>query len=196
MWTAERIRRVFLDFFAAKQHRVVPSISLIPHDPTLLITNAGMNQFKPYMLGEEPPPYPRAASVQKVIRTTDIEIIGTTMRHLTFFEMLGNFSLGEYFKEMAIPWAWELVTERFGLDPDRLWVTLYESDDEAATVWLDAVGIRPDRLVRRDAGDLSVGEKDNFWDMGVAGPCGPNSEIFYDKGPEYGEEGRPDVDEE
>ncbi|MBT8165387.1 MAG: alanine--tRNA ligase [Acidimicrobiia bacterium] len=182
------IRNGFIDFFVERGHTRVPSASLIPPDPTLLLTNAGMVQFKPYMLGEEKPPYPRAVTVQKVARTSDIDIIGTTARHLTFFEMLGNFSFGDYFKEKAIPYAYDLITEVFGLDPDRLWYTIYNDDDEAAEIWLDGVGVPPDRLQRRD--------RDNFWQMGVPGPCGPSSEVFYDKGPEYGPDGGPVVDEE
>ncbi|MDH3540086.1 MAG: alanine--tRNA ligase-related protein, partial [Acidimicrobiia bacterium] len=182
------IRTGFIDFFVERGHTRVPSASLIPPDPTLLLTSAGMVQFKPYMLGEEKPPYPRAVTVQKVARTSDIDIIGTTARHLTFFEMLGNFSFGDYFKEKAIPYAFELMTEVFGLDPDRLWYTVFEDDDEAAEIWLDGVGVPADRLQRRD--------RDNFWQMGVPGPCGPSSEIFYDKGPDYGPDGGPVVDEE
>ncbi len=183
------IRQGFIDFFVERGHTRVPSAALIPPDPTLLLTNAGMVQFKPYMLGEERPPYPRAVTVQKVARTIDIDIIGTTARHLTFFEMLGNFSFGDYFKEKAIPYAYDLLTEVFGLDPDRLWYTVFEDDDEAAEIWLDGVGVPADRLQRR-------GVEDNFWQMGVPGPCGPSSEVFYDKGPEYGPDGGPIVDEE
>ncbi len=182
------IRRVFLDFFTERDHTLVPSASLIPIDPTLLLTNAGMVPFKPYMLGEETPPYPRAVTVQKVARTIDIDIVGTTARHVTFFEMLGNFSFGDYFKEKAIPWAYELITEGFGLDPDRLWYTVHHTDDEAAEIWIDGVGVPADRVQRLD--------KDNFWQMGVPGPCGPSSEIFFDKGPAYGEAGGPAVDDE
>ena len=185
---SNQIRRTFLDFFAARDHTVVPSASLIPVDPTLLLTNAGMVPFKPYMLGEEKPPYERAVTVQKCARTSDIDIIGTTARHLTFFEMLGNFSFGEYFKELAIPWAFDLVTEGFGLDPDRMWFTVHHTDDEAAGIWIDGVGVSPERVQRRG--------KDNFWQMGVPGPCGPSSEIFYDKGNEYGPDGGPVVGEE
>ncbi len=184
----DQIRRVFTDFFAARDHEVVPSSSLIPVDPTLLLTNAGMVPFKPYMLGEETPPYLRAVTVQKVVRTVDIDIIGTTARHLTFFEMLGNFSFGDYFKEKAIPWAYELVTEGFGLDPERLWYTVHITDDEAAEIWIDDVGVPADRVQRMD--------RDNFWQMGVPGPCGPSSEIFFDKGEQYGEPGGPAVDDE
>ncbi len=185
---SQEIRKTFESFFAERGHTVVPSASLIPIDPTLLLTVAGMVPFKPYLLGEEKPPYLRAVSVQKCGRTADIDIVGTTARHLTFFEMLGNFSFGEYFKEKAIPWAYELVTEGFGLDPDRLWYTVHLSDDEAAEIWIDEVGINPNRLQRMD--------KNNFWQMGVPGPCGPSSEIFYDKGPEYGPDGGPEVDDE
>jgi alanyl-tRNA synthetase len=182
------IRRIFLDFFAERDHTRVPSSSLIPIDPTLLLTNAGMVPFKPFMLGEEVPPYKRAVTVQKVARTIDIDIVGTTARHATFFEMLGNFSFGDYFKEKAIPWAYELITEEFGLDPDRLWYTVHHTDDEAAEIWIDGVGVPADRVQRLD--------KDNFWQMGVPGPCGPSSEIFFDKGPAYGESGGPAVDDE
>ena len=172
-----KIRDTFLDFFARRDHTRVPSSSLVPNDPTLLLTNAGMNQFKPYFLGEQSPPYRRAISVQKCLRTPDIDEVGKTARHLTFFEMLGNFSFGDYYKADACPWAWELVTEGFGIDVDRLWVTVYETDDEAADIWRDAVGVRPERIVRR-------GKKDNFW-YG-AGPCGPCSEVYVDLGDKYG----------
>ncbi len=185
---SQEIRNIFQTFFAERDHTVVQSASLIPIDPTLLLTVAGMVPFKPYLLGEEKPPYPRAVSVQKCGRTEDIDIVGTTARHLTFFEMLGNFSFGDYFKESAIPWAYQLVTEGFGIDPDRLWFTVHLSDDEAAEIWIDEVGIDPKRLQRMD--------KDNFWQMGVPGPCGPSSEIFFDKGPEHGEDGGPEVDDE
>ena len=161
---------------------VRPSASLIPNDPTLLLTNAGMVPFKPYFLGEETPPNKRVTTVQKVVRTIDIDIIGSTKRHLSFFEMLGNFSFGDYFKEDAIAWAYEFVTERLGLPTDRLWYTVFETDDEAAEIWANHVPA--DRIQRRD-------EKENFWQMGVPGPCGPSSEIFYDKGPEYGYGGGP-----
>jgi alanyl-tRNA synthetase len=185
---SDTIRRRFLDFFAARDHVIVPSSSLIPNDPTLLLTSAGMVPFKPYMLGEEDPPYRRVATVQKSARTTDIDIIGTTRRHLSFFEMLGNFSFGDYFKDKAIPWAYELVTEQYGIDPERLWYTVHLSDDEAAEIWIDAVGVPPDRVQRLD--------HENFWQMGVPGPCGPSSEIFFDKGDAYGRPGGPAVDDE
>ncbi len=177
------LRRAFIDFFAGREHTVRPSASLIPVDPTLLLTNAGMVPFKPYFLGEEPAPYPRAVSVQKCVRTIDIDIIGTTDRHMSFFEMCGNFSFGDYFKEAAIAYAHEFVTEVLGLPEDGLWYTVYETDDEAADIWLNQEGIDPERLQR--------GGKDNFWQMGVPGPCGPASEIFFDRGAEHGAEGGP-----
>ncbi len=182
------IRRSFIDFYARRGHEVVGSSSLIPNDRSLLLTTAGMVQFKPYLVGDEPAPYPRATSVQKCARTTDIDVVGTTERHLTFFEMLGNFSLGDYFKSDAIPWAWELITDVFGFDPDALWVTIHETDDEAAEIWLDGVGLDPGRLQRLD--------EDNFWSMGQSGPCGPSSEIFVDRGPAHGRDGGPTVDDE
>ena len=182
------IRSAYLDFFASKDHEPMPSASLIPVDPALLLNVAGMVPFKSWLLGEEPAPFPRVAASQKCIRTADIDILGTTARHLSFFEMLGNFSFGDYFKEKAIPYAWELSTDGFGLDPDRIWVTVHESDDEAAAIWLDVVGVSPERLQRRD--------RDNFWQMGVAGPAGYSSELFFDKGPRYGPDGGPIVDEE
>ncbi|MDH4306874.1 MAG: alanine--tRNA ligase [Acidimicrobiia bacterium] len=177
------IRRTFLDFFQSRGHIIRPSASLIPIDPTLLLTNAGMVPFKPYFLGEEPPPFPRAASVQKSVRTIDIDIIGTTVRHMSFFEMMGNFSFGDYFKADAMKWAFELLTEGYGLDPDRLWYTAYAEDDEAVDLWINHVGAPSERVQR--------GGKDNFWQMGVPGPCGPCAEIFYDRGPEFGEDGGP-----
>ncbi|MBI4729886.1 MAG: alanine--tRNA ligase [Acidobacteria bacterium] len=178
---AADIRRTYLEFFRERGHRVVRSSSLVPTDPTdPLLTTAGMVQFKPFLLGKRAPEFRRAASCQKCARTTDIERVGRTARHQTVFEMLGNFSFGDYFKREACAWAWELVTGPFGLDPQRLWVTVLETDDEAAGVWRDAVGVPADRIVRR-------GPEDNFWWMGVAGPCGPCSEIFYDRGPAFGD---------
>jgi alanyl-tRNA synthetase len=177
------IRNTFLDFFADRGHVVRPSASVIPTDPTLLMTNAGMVPFKPYFLGEEPAPFDRATSIQKSIRTIDIDIIGTTVRHMSFFEMMGNFSFGDYFKPDAMKWAHELLVEGYGLDPDRLWYTAYEEDDEAFDLWVDHVGIHPSRVQR--------GGRDNFWQMGVPGPCGPSAEVFYDRGPEHGEDGGP-----
>lgn len=174
------IRDTFTAFFTERGHERVPSAPLVPNDPTLLLTNAGMNQFKPYFLGEQTPPYDRATSIQKCFRTTDIEEVGKTARHLTFFEMLGNFSFGDYYKEKACPWAWELMTEGFGLDVEKLWVTVYTTDDEAEEIWRDEVGVRPERIIRR-------GRPDNFWDMAVAGPCGPCSEIYVDLGEDFGD---------
>jgi alanyl-tRNA synthetase len=182
------VRRAFLEFFAERGHPIVPSASLIPVDPSLLLTVAGMVPFKPYLLGEETPPYRRAVSSQKCIRTNDIDLVGLTARHMSFFEMLGNFSFGDYFKEQAIPWAFELVTEVYGMDPDRLWFTVHETDDDAAEIWIETVGASPDRVQRRD--------RDNFWQMGVAGPAGLSSEIFYDRGARHGPDGGPLVDEE
>ena len=180
---SNEIRRAFLEFFAERGHAVRPSASLIPTDPTLLLTNAGMVPFKPYFLGEEEPPWPRAVTVQKVARTVDIDIIGTTARHLTFFEMLGNFSLGDYFKEGAIRYAYDFITGPLGIDPGSLWYTVYDTDDEAAAIWIDVMGIPPERVQK--------GGRDNFWQMGVPGPCGPASEIFIDRGPKYGTGGGP-----
>ena len=185
---AESLRKVFTDFFVERGHTPVGSSGLVPHHPRApLFTNAGMNQFLPVFLGEEPAPYRRATSVQKCVRIMgkhdDIENIGISTRHVTFFEMLGNFSFGDYFKAEAIPFAWELVTEGFGLDPDRLWVTVHVDDDEAAGIWHDVVGLPTERIQRLGA--------DNFWEMGETGPCGPCSEIFYDKGEAYGPSGGP-----
>ncbi|MGC1419941.1 MAG: alanine--tRNA ligase [Acidimicrobiales bacterium] len=180
---AAQLRSIFLNYFADNGHTVVPSASLIPHDPSLLFTVAGMVPFKPYFLDTESAPYKRAVSIQKCFRTVDIENIGTTLRHLTFFEMMGNFSFGDYFKEGAITYAWGLITEGFGLDPERLWVTVHTSDDQAEELWRDLIGVRPERIQRLGA--------DNFWEMGDTGPCGPSSEIFFDKGPEFGDEGGP-----
>jgi len=184
------IRNTFLGFFEERGHRVVPSSSLIaPPETGLLLTTAGMVQFIPYFLGVQEPPYPRATSAQKAFRTTDIELVGHTARHLTFFEMLGNFSFGDYFKKEAIEWGHELVTEVFGIDHDRLWVTVFETDDEAIELWADVAGMARDRIVRR-------GKEDNFWSTHAAGPCGPCSEIYVDRGAKYGPDGGPAVDEE
>ena len=180
---SNQIRQAFVDFFVEREHEHRPSVSLIPIDPTLLMTNAGMVPFKPFFLGDEVAPWKRAVSVQKCVRTIDIGIIGTTKRHLSFFEMAGNFSFGDYYKESAIPWSYELCTEVFGLDPARMWFTVHHTDDEAAEIWIDGVGVPADRVQR--------GGEDNFWQMGVPGPCGPSSEIFWDRGEEYGEPGGP-----
>jgi alanyl-tRNA synthetase len=191
-----RIRELFLSFFEERAHIRVRSSSLIPPPESgLLLTNAGMNQFIPYFLGQAEPPYPRAVTSQKVMRTNDIENVGQDARHLTFFEMLGNFSFADYFKVDAVRWAHELVTEGYGIDHDRLWVTVYEHDDEASDAWIDEVGLAPERIVRRGKVDAQ-GEPANYWWTHAAGPAGPCSEIFVDRGPKYGPEGGPDVDEE
>ena len=186
---ANELRAAFTRFFTDRGHTAVPSASLIPHDPSVLFTIAGMVPFKPYFVGDEQAPWPRATSVQKCFRALDIEIVGTDTYHCTFFEMLGNFSFGDYFKEDAIPLAWELLTDVFGLDGDRLWVTVHDSDDEAEQIWIDKVGLAPERIQR-------MGDDDNFWAMGPTGPCGPDSEIFIDKGSEYGEGGGPKYGDE
>ncbi len=193
MESAEIARR-FLDYFAQRGHTVVPSASLVAEDPTLLLVNAGMVPFKPYFLGQRVPPFPRAASAQKCVRTPDIEEVGKTTRHATFFQMLGNFSFGDYFKEQAIPLAWELLTRPesdggFGFPEGRLWATVYTGDDEGFSIWRDVVGVPENRIQRR-------GLADNYWHMGVPGPGGPCSEIYYDRGPEYGREGGPEADED
>ena len=186
--SADDLRSTFTSFFAERQHSVVPSASLIPHDPTLLFTVAGMVPFKPYFVGDEVAPYQRAVSVQKCARAggkhNDLDEVGRTTRHLVFFEMLGNFSFGDYFKKEAIPWSWELATEVFGFDGDRLWITVHESDDEAEQIWHDVVGVPMNRIQR-------LGDKDNFWQAGDTGPCGPCSEIHIDRGPSFGPEGGP-----
>ena len=186
--SANELRKAFSGYFADRGHTVVPSASLIPHDPTILFTVAGMVPFKPFFTGDEVAPYPRAVSVQKCARAggkhNDLDDVGRTKRHLVFFEMLGNFSFGDYFKEDSIKWSWDLVTEVFGLDGDKLWITVHESDDEAEQIWRDTVGVRPDRIQR-------LGDKDNFWQMGETGPCGPCSEIHIDRGAAFGPDGGP-----
>ena len=192
----DRIREGFLASFEERGHRRVPSSSLIPPPESgLLLTNAGMNQFIPYFLGQAEPPFRRATTVQKCFRANDIENVGHTARHLTMFEMLGNFSFGDYFKAEAIPWAHELVTQRFGIEHDRLWVTVYEQDAEAELIWIEAAGLSPERVVRRGRLD-DEGQLANYWHTHAAGPGGPCSEIFVDRGPKYGPDGGPDVDEE
>jgi alanyl-tRNA synthetase len=186
---AQEIRDTYLSFFAERGHRIVPSASLVPsvHDPSVLLTTAGMQPFKPYFLGREEPPAPRLADVQKCFRTTDIEEVGNTARHLTFFEMLGNWSFGDYFKAESIPWGWELSTQGFGMDPERIWVTVFGGDEElglgpdeeAIEVWR-GVGVPDERIVR-------LGRADNFWQAGPTGPCGPCSELYLDRGEEFGE---------
>jgi alanyl-tRNA synthetase len=193
MKTAE-IRRRFLDFFAARGHEVVPSAPLLYNDPTLLFVNAGMVPFKRYFIGAETPPFDRATSVQKCVRTLDIDEVGKTTRHATFFQMNGNFSFGDYFKAEAIRYAWDLVTGSqdaggYGFDPNKIWVTVLHSDDEAAALWENIAGLPPERIQRR-------GVLDNYWHMGVPGPGGPCSEIYVDRGPHYGPDGGPIVDED
>ena len=186
--SANSLRDAFTGFFRDKEHSVVPSAALIPFDQTLLFTVAGMVPFKPYFVGDEVAPYRRAVSVQKCVRAggkhNDLDDVGRTKRHLVFFEMLGNFSFGDYFKEKAIPWSWELVTEVFGFDGDRLWITVHESDDEAEAIWHEQVGVPMSRIQR-------LGDADNFWQMGDTGPCGPCSEIHIDRGPSFGPDGGP-----
>ncbi|HVD85950.1 MAG TPA: alanine--tRNA ligase [Solirubrobacterales bacterium] len=185
---AKEIRETYLSFFAERGHKIVPSASLVPsvHDPSVLLTTAGMQPFKPYFLGREQPPATRLADVQKCFRTTDIEEVGNTARHMTFFEMLGNWSFGDYFKGESIPWGWELATQGFGMDPERIWVTVFGGDEElglgpdteAIEIW-KATGVPEERIVR-------LGREDNFWQAGPAGPCGPCSELYLDRGPEFG----------
>ena len=193
------IRSRWLNFFESSNsqkltHTVVPSASLIADDPNLLLVNAGMVPFKPYFLGEVKPPYKRATSVQKCVRTLDIDEVGKTTRHASFFQMCGNFSFGDYFKEGAIALAWELLTRSvadggYGFAENKLWVTVFENDDEAAQIWEKQIGIPKNRIQRR-------GMADNFWSMGIPGPCGPCSEIYFDRGKEYGKEGGPVADED
>jgi alanyl-tRNA synthetase len=193
MQSAEIARR-FLAYFKAQGHLIVPSASLVADDPTVLFVIAGMQPFKPYLLGQRTPPSPRVADVQKCVRTLDIEEVGKTTRHATFFQMLGNWSFGDYFKEEAIGFAWELLTrpERdggFGFSESKLWATVLHGDDESYAIWRDKIGVPESRIQRR-------GLDDNYWHMGVAGPGGPCSEIYYDRGPEYGREGGPEADED
>jgi alanyl-tRNA synthetase len=194
---AEEIRNTYLSFFAERDHRIVPSASLVPsvHDPSVLLTTAGMQPFKPYFLGRERPPAPRLADVQKCFRTTDIEEVGDTARHLTFFEMLGNWSFGDYFKAESIPWGWELSTQGFGMDPERIWATVFGGDEElglgpdeeAIEIW-KSVGMPEERIVL-------LGREDNFWQAGPSGPCGPCSELYLDRGEGFGAAGeRPGED--
>ncbi|HEX9208198.1 MAG TPA: alanine--tRNA ligase-related protein, partial [Steroidobacteraceae bacterium] len=192
--SSAELRNAFLEFFKGHGHAVVPSSSLVPgNDPTLLFTNAGMVQFKDVFLGKDKRPYKRAASSQRCVRAggkhNDLENVGYTARHHTFFEMLGNFSFGDYFKHEAIRYAWDFVTGTLGIPPERLWVTVYEEDDGAAEIWLKEIGVDPARFTR-------LGAKSNFWAMGDTGPCGPCTEIFYDHGPgiEGGPPGSPNED--
>jgi alanyl-tRNA synthetase len=194
---ADEIRKTYLSFFEERGHRIVPSASLVPsvHDPTVLLTTAGMQPFRPYFLGQEKPPAPRLADVQRCFRTTDIDEVGNTARHLTFFEMLGNWSFGDYFKEESIPWGWELSTEGFGFDPELIWVTVFAGDEElglgpdeeAIEIWR-RIGVPDDRIVH-------LPREENFWQGGPTGPCGPCSELYLDRGVEFGsEEDRPGDD--
>jgi alanyl-tRNA synthetase len=188
---ASEIRRTYLSFFEERGHKVMPSASLVPsaHDPSVLLTTAGMQPFKPYFLGREQPPAPRLTDVQKCFRTTDIEEVGNTARHLTFFEMLGNWSFGDYFKEESIPWGWQLSTEGFGMGPEQIWVTVFGGDEElglgpdeeAIAIWR-GVGVPEERIVR-------LGREDNFWQGGPTGPCGPCSELYLDRGEDFGAAG-------
>jgi alanyl-tRNA synthetase len=185
---AQQIRDTYLSFFAERGHKVVPSASLVPsvHDPTVLLTTAGMQPFKPYFLGRETPPAPRLTDVQKCFRTTDIEEVGNTARHMTFFEMLGNWSFGDYFKAESIPWGWQLATGGFGMDPEKIWVTVFGGDEElglgpdteAIAIW-EATGVPTERIVQ-------LGREDNFWQGGPTGPCGPCSELYIDRGLDFG----------
>ena len=179
--SGSEIRQTFLDFFATRGHKALPSASLVPEDPTVLLTIAGMLPFKPIFLGQRQSEFSRATTSQKCIRTNDIENVGRTARHQTFFEMLGNFSFGDYFKEQAIAWAWELSTKVFGLPPERIVISVFQEDDEAFAIWRDQIGIPPQRIQR-------MGEDDNFWVSGPTGPCGPCSELYYDFHPERGDD--------
>ncbi|MDZ7951725.1 alanine--tRNA ligase [Nostoc sp. DedQUE09] len=179
--SGNEIRNIFLDFFAQREHQILPSASLVPEDPTVLLTIAGMLPFKPIFLGQRTPEFKRATTSQKCIRTNDIENVGRTKRHQTFFEMLGNFSFGDYFKEQAIAWGWEISTQVFGISPQNLVVSVFKDDDEAFGIWRDQIGVPIARIKR-------LGEDDNFWASGPTGPCGPCSEIYYDFHPERGDE--------
>ena len=179
--SGNEIRNIFLDFFAQREHQILPSASLVPEDPTVLLTIAGMLPFKPIFLGQRTPEFKRATTSQKCIRTNDIENVGRTKRHHTFFEMLGNFSFGDYFKEQAIAWGWEISTQVFGFSPQNLVVSVFKDDDEAFGIWRDQIGVPIARIKR-------LGEDDNFWVSGPTGPCGPCSEIYYDFHPERGDE--------
>ncbi|MCR2828420.1 alanine--tRNA ligase-related protein, partial [Microbacterium sp. zg.Y909] len=192
MKTAEIAQR-YLDYFERNGHVIVPSASLVSPDPSVMFTIAGMVPFIPYLNGTVPPPYKRAADVQKCIRTNDIEEVGKTARHGTFFQMLGNWSFGDYFKEGAIGYAWELLTSSeadggLGFAERDLWVTVYEDDDEAAQLWQKVAGLPADRIQR-------LGREDNYWTTGQPGPAGPCSEIYFDRGPAYGRDGGPAVDD-
>jgi len=185
---SDQIRSTFLDFFGRRGHEEVPSGSLVPDEDDLLFTNAGMVQFKPYFLGLRKPPRPRLMSAQQCVRTVDIDRIGLTDRHATAFEMLGNFAIGDYFKREAMAWALELLTDGYGLERDRLWMTVLGGDEESVALWR-SMGVPEERI-------QPLGPDDNFWSMGVPGPSGPTSEIFYDRGRDKGRDGGPAVDSE
>lgn len=180
------IRRTLLGFFEQRDHLLMPSSSLIPDDPSLLLTTAGMVQFLPYFTGERTPPAPRLTTSQRCVRTVDVDNIGSTDRHTTYFEMFGNFSFGDYDAPQAVAWAWELFTEHLGIDRDRLWVTVYLDDDDTVEIWR-SLGVPIERIQR-------LGMEENYWSVGRPGPCGPCTEIFYDRGPSYGPDGGPAVD--
>ncbi|HEY0076262.1 MAG TPA: alanine--tRNA ligase-related protein, partial [Abditibacteriaceae bacterium] len=185
--TGNELRSKYLEFFESKDSLVIPSGSLIPSDPTTLLTSAGMQPLVPYFKGEEAPPQARLASCQKCCRADDIEQVGVTWRHASFFEMLGNFSFGDYFKREAIVWGWEFLTKTLGIDPNVLWVSVYHDDQEAPEIWKKDVGLSDERIYR-------FGKKDNWWGpVGKSGPCGPDSEIFFDRGPKY-DTGDPELD--
>src|SRR5882757_7830744 len=185
----DEIRESYLSFFEERGHQRIPSASLVPsaHDASALLTVAGMHPLKPYFLGLQKPPSPRLTDCQKVFRTVDIDNVGNTARHLTFFEMLGNFSFGDYFKSEAIAFAWELLTKEFGLPKDKLYISVFREDDDAEKLWQQVAGVPLSRIARLD-------EKDNFWQMGDTGPCGPCSEIYYDFGPEAADPGKENVE--
>src|SRR5699024_1375261 len=188
MKTAD-IRFRFLEYFRTRGHTVVPSAPLVPaNDPTLMFTNSGMVQFKNVFLGSEKPGYTRAVDVQRCLRAVgkhnDLDQVGYTARHHTFFEMLGNWSFGDYFKREAITWSWELLTREFGLPPEKLWITVYQTDDEAYAIWRDEIGVPEARITRIGDNKGAPNASYNFWQMADTGPCGPCSEIFYDHGPE------------
>ena len=179
--SGNEIREKFLNFFAEREHQILPSASLVPEDPTVLLTIAGMLPFKPIFLGQKKSEFSRATTSQKCIRTNDIENVGRTARHHTFFEMLGNFSFGDYFKTQAIQWGWELSTQVYQLPPERIVVSVFREDDEAFEIWRDKIGVPEKRIIR-------MGEADNFWKSGATGPCGPCSELYYDFKPELGDD--------
>ena len=180
---SHEIRSSFLNYFENNDHKVLDSSSLIPHDDSLLFTAAGMVPLKDYFMGKSKPPHTNLVSSQKCVRTVDIDIVGETDRHLTFFEMLGNFSIDNYFKEDAIKYSYDFITNHLNVPKEDLWFTVYKDDIESFNIWKDVIGVPEDRIQK--------GDKDNFWHMNIPGPCGPCSEIFIDRGSDYGEEGGP-----